>query len=71
VVEGDAGRLFDEDRLRRLAERWQEKYGPDWVFTVRDGGFFAEGHAALVFSVTPTTAYAFGKAPYSQTRYRF
>ena len=26
---------------------------------------------ALVFRVEPTTAYAFGKAPYSQTRWRF
>jgi pyridoxine/pyridoxamine 5'-phosphate oxidase len=71
VVEGRAVRVRDEARLRQLAGRWFEKYGSDWIFEVRDEAFFAEGHAAEVFEVAPTTAYAFGKGPYSQTRYRF
>ena len=71
VVDGHAVRITDEDRLRPLAERWEEKYGEEWIFQVRDGAFFAEGHSALVYEVAPTTAYAFAKAPYSQTRYRF
>jgi general stress protein 26 len=71
VVEGRAVPVRDEDRLRVLAARWFEKYGSDWIFDVRDGAFAAGGHAALVFEVAPTTAYAFGKHPYSQTRYRF
>jgi hypothetical protein len=71
VVEGTAERVTDQDALVPLAARWAEKYGPDWQFAVADGAFVAEGHAAHVFRVAPTTAYAFGKAPYSQTRYRF
>jgi pyridoxine/pyridoxamine 5'-phosphate oxidase len=71
VIEGDAVRVRDEDRLGRLAARWEEKYGAEWHFDVQDGAFVADGHAALVFEVAPTTAYAFGKDPYSQTRYRF
>jgi nitroimidazol reductase NimA-like FMN-containing flavoprotein (pyridoxamine 5'-phosphate oxidase superfamily) len=71
VVEGRAVRVRDEDRLRQLAELWFEKYGSDWKFDVRDEAFFAGGHAALVFEVAPVTAHAFGKEPYSQTRYRF
>jgi hypothetical protein len=42
------------------------------VFEVGDGVFLdteSEGHSALVFAVTPAKILAFGKAPYSQTRY--
>jgi general stress protein 26 len=71
VVEGKAVRVRDEARLRELAELWFEKYGSDWKFDVHDHAFVAGGQAAFVFQVTPITAYAFGKDPYSQTRYTF
>lgn len=70
VVEGAAVRVTDEARLERLAALWKSKL--DWDFQVGDGTFrHADGGQALVFGVTPTKVLAFGKAPYSQTRYRF
>lgn len=71
VVEGVAERLVDEDTLRTLAAAWEDRYGADWRFDVADGAFVSDGHAADVFRIRPTVAYAFGKAPYSHTRYRW
>lgn len=73
VVEGAAARIRDEVRLRRVADRYAAKYGNDWRFAVRDGAFHGDaGNVALVFEVTPTTAFGFGKGePFSQTRWRF
>jgi nitroimidazol reductase NimA-like FMN-containing flavoprotein (pyridoxamine 5'-phosphate oxidase superfamily) len=72
VVEGEAVRVTDEARLRRLADGWVEKYGEDWRFDVRDGAFAHEESTALVFEVVPARAFAFGKGDvYSQTRYRW
>jgi hypothetical protein len=75
VVEGDARRVTDDGRLRRVAEAYVAKYGDDWRFTVRDGVFHHqgvhEGAEALVFELAPRTAFGFGKgAVYSQTRWR-
>ncbi|MEV4969965.1 pyridoxamine 5'-phosphate oxidase family protein [Streptomyces scopuliridis] len=71
VIEGTAVRVTDEPRLTALATLWEAKYGAEWHFDVQDGGF-AGGHGvALVFEVAPRTAFGFGKAPYSQTRWRF
>jgi len=81
VVEGQAVRVRDHERLRRLAELWMSKL--DWPFDVVDAGFRdpatpgqdtdpGELATALVFGVTPTKVLVFGKGePYSQTRYRF
>lgn len=71
VVEGVAERVVDDGRLRGLADAWEAKYGPEWRFDVADGAFVADGNVAEVFRVRPTVAYAFGKAPYSHTRYRW
>ncbi|MEV7424679.1 MULTISPECIES: pyridoxamine 5'-phosphate oxidase family protein [unclassified Streptomyces] len=72
VVEGTAVRVTDDGRLTALAEAWEAKYGPDWHFDVRDGAFAGPaGNTALVFAVYPRTAFGFGRAPYSQTRWRF
>jgi len=71
VVEGDAVTVRDDDKLRRLAEAFEGKYGSDWHFDVRDGSFHGAGGVALVFEVVPTTTFAFGKGSYSQTRLRF
>ncbi|MBV9445741.1 MAG: pyridoxamine 5'-phosphate oxidase family protein [Streptosporangiaceae bacterium] len=71
VVEGTAVRVTDPARLQQLTAIWKSKL--DWDFQVADGGFGDPGRAALVpvFAVTPTKVLAFGKNPYSQTRYRF
>ncbi|MFF5566667.1 pyridoxamine 5'-phosphate oxidase family protein [Streptomyces sp. NPDC012623] len=72
VIEGTAVRVTDDGRLAALARAWEAKYGPDWHFDVRDGAFAGrEGNVALVFAVYPRTVFGFGRAPYSQTRWRF
>jgi general stress protein 26 len=70
VVEGTAARVTGPAQLRRLADTWKSKL--DWDFVVTDGGFLdPAGRTGLVFAVTPAKVLAFGKSPYSQTRYRF
>jgi hypothetical protein len=72
VVEGDAVRVSDEAKLRRLAGAYESKYGSDWHFDVRDGAFAHEGGVALVYEVAPTKAFGFRKGgEFSQTRWRF
>jgi hypothetical protein len=71
VVEGTVERVTDNGVLAQLASMWRDKL--DWVFEVGDGVFVdaqAGGHSAVVFAVTPSKILAFGKTPYSQTRYR-
>lgn len=70
VVEGTAIAVSDPARLQKLAELWKSKL--DWDFEVTDGGFRdPAGRLGLVFGVSPAKILAFGKNPYSQTRYRF
>jgi general stress protein 26 len=70
VVEGAAARVTDNAQLRQLAALWKSKL--DWDFQVGDGEFRdPEGRHGLVFAVAPTKVLAFGKDPYTQTRYRF
>jgi general stress protein 26 len=73
AVEGDAVKVSNEAKLWDLANEHLSKYGDDWRFTVRDGAFLNEaGGEALVYEVTPTKAFGFGKGkPFSQTRWRF
>jgi len=71
VVEGVAVRVTDEARLRRLAERWESKYGPEWHFDVAGGAFQHGSGTAHVFEVAPGTAYGFAKGPYGHTRWDF
>ncbi|TLS42832.1 pyridoxamine 5'-phosphate oxidase family protein [Streptomyces montanus] len=72
VVEGEAVRVSDDDRLRALADAWERKYGSFWHFEVRDGCFHHGPGNALVFEVAPRTVFGFGKGePFSQTRWRF
>jgi nitroimidazol reductase NimA-like FMN-containing flavoprotein (pyridoxamine 5'-phosphate oxidase superfamily) len=75
VVEGDAVVVSDEPRLQRVANRYASKYDPRFQFTVRDGAFYgedAERGPAVVYHVTPTKAFGFGKGEsFSQTRWRF
>jgi general stress protein 26 len=79
VVEGRAELVTDEERLRRLADKWLAKL--DWRFDVVDGRFRdperpdatdGEPATALVFGVAPSKVLVFGKGePFSQARYRF
>lgn len=70
VVEGTAARIGDRSRLLRLAELWQSKL--DWHFEIGDGAFRdPAGREGLVFRLAPAKVLAFGKAPVTQTRYRF
>ncbi len=70
VVEGRAERITDHDRLVELAALWKSKH--DWDYAVGEDTFDdGAGHTGLVFGVRPTKVLAFGKAPHSQTRYRF
>ena len=62
--------MSDEARLQSLADLYGSKYG--WHYTVRDGAFHGEGGLALVYEVSPITAFGFGKGnTSSQTRWRF
>ena len=70
VVEGTAVRVTGSAQLRRLAALWKSEL--DWDFEVTDGGFRdPAGRLGLVFGVTPVKVLAFGKDPYTQTRYGF
>ena len=73
VLEGQAVRETDPVVLQRVADAYFAKYGEEWHFGVGDGVFTdaAGTGEALVFRVAPSTAYAFGKEPYSHTRYTF
>jgi hypothetical protein len=64
--------VTDDARLHDLAAAWAQKWDGSWQFEVRDGAFFHEGGGvALVFAVAPAKVLAFGKRPFSHTRYRF
>jgi general stress protein 26 len=74
IVEGDAERVTDRATLERLAAAWATKWDGRWRYGVVDGGFAhpdaeVEG-PVLVFAVKPAKVLAFGKGPFSQTRYR-
>ena len=75
VVEGTAAKVSDEAELRHVADTYESKYGPH--FMAPEGTWFGLGDAirggnVLVYRVSPTTAFGFGKGKqFSQTRWRF
>jgi nitroimidazol reductase NimA-like FMN-containing flavoprotein (pyridoxamine 5'-phosphate oxidase superfamily) len=71
VIEGNATRVTDEAKLRRLADAWESKYHGDWHFDVADGAFHHDAGEALVFEVTAAKILAFAKGDFAQTRFRF
>ena len=71
VLEGDAVRVTEHDRLARLADAWASKWDGRWQFDVAEGAFHHAGGEALVFAVAPRKVFAFGKGTFSQTRHRF
>jgi len=73
VLEGDAVRVTDNATLKRIADRYEQKYGSEWHFDVANQAFNGrEGNVALVFAVAPATAFGFAKgSTFSQTRWQF
>ncbi|WP_219469871.1 pyridoxamine 5'-phosphate oxidase family protein [Nonomuraea rhizosphaerae] len=73
VVEGVAEQVTDQERLKRLADAYEAKYGSEWHFDVGEDSFLQQGGLrALVFGVAPVKVLAFRKGDHSsQTRYRF
>jgi general stress protein 26 len=75
VVEGEASEVGDTAELRAVADTYESKYGRH--FTSPDGTWFGlgdqiRGRDVLVYRVTPSTAFGFGKGTsFSQTRWRF
>ena len=68
VVEGEAVRITDHDRLVELAALWKQRL--DWDYTVgADSYDDGAGHVGLVFGVRPTKILSFGKSPHTQARY--
>lgn len=73
VVEGDAIRVTDADRLRRVVDAFTRKYDDFFGLRLADGRLQADGTAEepLVFTVLATKAFGFGKgATFRQTRWR-
>jgi hypothetical protein len=74
MVEGDATRVRDEVKLRRVAALFASKY-PGGIPTFHDGAFYLDDPGGLpsdVYRVTPTLAFGFGKEKgLSATRWRF
>jgi PPOX class probable F420-dependent enzyme len=71
VVEGTATAVVDDATLHQIADAYEAKYGSDWAFTVRDGGFATEHGQAVVYRIAAMTVFGFGKATSTQTRWRF
>lgn len=73
IVEGNAVRVTDDARLRRLAQAWRTKWDGSWHFEAVDGAFVHEGDAgeAFVFEVIPAKVLSFAKAQSAATRHRF
>lgn len=75
VVEGQATKVEADDELQETADTYETKYGAH--FTEPAGTWFGLGDAiragdALVYRVTPMTAFGFGRGKeFSQTRWRF
>jgi general stress protein 26 len=75
VVEGEAERVEDRDRLRRVAGVWSGKWDGRWNYVVTNTGSEhpddADHDQVLVFGVRPERVLAFGKGGFSHTSHRF
>jgi general stress protein 26 len=70
VVEGTAVRVTELARLGELVALWKSRL--DWDFEVGADAFRdPAGRNGLVYAIRPEKVLAFGKGPYTQTRYRF
>ena len=71
VIEGDAIRVLDREKLQRIADAYGAKYA-GWGLTVGEGVLLGEGGDTLAFEIVPIKAFGFGKGePFSQTRWDF
>ena len=71
VVEGTAIRITGRERLQRLADAVEAKYGSVWHSDVEgDEGFESVGGLAAVFRIDASKVLAFAKDPFSQTTFR-
>ena len=75
VVEGEADRLEDRDRLERVAAVWTAKWDGRWNYIVTNTGFEhpddPDHNQVLVFAVRPERVLAFSKGGFSHTSHRF
>ena len=71
VIEGTAVRVDGNAQLQRLAAMWKSKALTRTSRSPTAGFDDLAGRLGLVFGVTPAKVLAFGKNPYTQTRYRF
>ena len=75
VVEGEAERVEDRDRLERAAGVWTAKWDGRWKYVVTDTGFEHDDdpdhNQILVFAVRPQRVLAFGKGGFTHTSHRF
>jgi Pyridoxamine 5'-phosphate oxidase len=71
VVEGTAARITDNEKLQRLADAYEAKYGSVWHFDVVDGGFGSPHDLVGVFRIEAAKVLAFAKEPHGQTSYGF
>lgn len=72
VVEGAAERVTEHELLERLVTAWAGKWDGQWEYTADDQGFrHMDDFEVHVYRVAPTKILAFGKAPFTHTRYRF
>ena len=75
MVEGEARQVTDRGMLERLAAAWATKWNGEWQYRAVEGGFadtnaVEPGGVVLVFEVKASKVLAFGKGPFSHTRYR-
>jgi pyridoxine/pyridoxamine 5'-phosphate oxidase len=74
ILEGEAVKVSDADRLQGLVDAYREKYDDWFKFRLEDGQFTAEDApgSALVYDVRARKAFGFRKGDtFSQTRWRF
>jgi general stress protein 26 len=72
VVEGTADLVTEKSVLERLAAAYAAKYDDFFGLRVGDRGFVhGEGSRADVYRVVPAKAFAYGRGPYTATRFRF
>jgi general stress protein 26 len=72
VIEGDAAMVTDHATLERVADKFGAKYDAPFRFAVRDFASYGEGGETLVFEVTPTRAFGYGRDDgFSATRWVF
>jgi nitroimidazol reductase NimA-like FMN-containing flavoprotein (pyridoxamine 5'-phosphate oxidase superfamily) len=76
VVEGQAQREDDDERLRRLVLLWNAKWDGSWEYDVHDGAFWHpqswdDTEPVQVYTVKPTKVFAFSEGSFGQTRHLF